>query len=446
MDDIAQGRNVIICSGRQLGKTALLAWICLWACLLNTMPIPTTKKTRIILVSNTDDQSKKIIGDIREFMILGDEHLEQLTTTERRDPQTGKVFRISNVEKWFTSQIDYGKDSHNNMNAITFKNGCQVISLPPTDKVRGFTASLVMVDEAAFIDDDVYEKAVKNVVSKTGNRILLTSTPNGRQGFFFKLFDPEEELHQHPFDRIWLPYTSLSLDDPKLVSFRDNERNLAISLGNEREFDQEHMASFNSATASFFATDDVDAATHESLDMLSRSELPCDLAVDFGGGPASNTVITISRLEGEHPNKKIRLLYQHEYPNRQDLSLIDDIVALMQRYNVQRVIFDDCPAAEPYRQVAETKGWNMHYFTNQREKLNKYMSFRTYLRRGQITMPLVDELQKQMKGLIQEETPHTTRIYHGNGLRDDRIDSFMMSTYFFTEEKPAFRVWDVDEV
>ena len=88
----------------------------------------------------------------------------------------------------------------------------------------------------------------------------------------------------------------------------------------------------------------------------------------------------------------------------------------------------------------------MHYFTNQRDKLNKYMSFRTYLRRGQITMPLVDELQKQMKGLIQEETPHTTRIYHGNGLRDDRIDSFMMSTYFFTEEKPAFRVWDVDEV
>jgi hypothetical protein len=448
LDMLANGKNVMTCSARQVGKTAAIAWYCLWACCYNTMPLETTKKTRVIIVSATEEQSKKIISDIKEFMRIGDEHIYGITGKEQVDKKTGQTTRVGAVQNWFTEQIDKGKDAHNNTAAITFKNGCQIISLPPTERARGYTASILFIDEAAFIlEEDIYESTLKNIVAKTGGRSCLTSTPNGNQGFFFKLFDPGDELPQHPYERIWLPYTSLYLDDPRLVERRDSDRATALALGNERQFEQEHMASFNSATASFFDAADVDSCVSAELDLQDKSPKPCDLAVDFGANKVSRTVITISALEWEGTSReRIRLLYQREYPANDHTSLMQDIVELMTRFPIQRIIFEDCPAAAPFTQDAQKRGWNLTLFNPSSEKAPKYFALKHWMRKNKVKIPFVGELIRQMKGLVQEEGARTTKIHHGAGLLDDRIDSFMMSTYHFTVERSSWRHWDVDEV
>jgi len=423
--------NIIACTARQIGKTAALAIFSLWACVHNTMPLATTKKTRIIVVSRSEGQSKKIIADIKEWMRIGDERVRELTK--------GKV------ENFFTNKILKGRDSTNTKGTITFTNRCEIVSVPATESSRGNTGSILLLDEAAFFDnEEIFEQTLKPIVSQTGDRICMTSTPNGHQGFFFEHFDPDNKYAIHQFKRLWVPYTSQYLDNKEYFDRKQEDRNIQAQLGNERMFDQEFMASFNASSAAFFDVEKIDAAVDEDYMFPEKFEEPCDLAVDFGK-VVSRTVITVSALRKKSGREYIQCVYQYEYPAEKDETLIDDIVILMRRFNIQRIIFEDCPQSTLHTQLAQKRGLNIHLFNPSGDKTKKYVAFRAWINQGKIKIPNLPELIREMKGMIQEETPRTTKIYHGAGLRDDRTDSFMMSTVFFTEEHRAQGFIDVDD-
>jgi hypothetical protein len=422
------GQNVIACTSRQIGKTCAIAIFALWACLYNQMPLPSTGKTRIIVVSKSAEQSMKVIKDIRDWMRVGDDRVEKLTG--------GKV------KTWFTDQIQKSQDATNTKSAITFSNRTEIISVPATESARGNTGSILFLDEGAFFEnEEIFEQSLAPIVSQTGDRICMTSTPNGHQGFFFEHFDPDNKYKVHKFKRMWVPYTSLYLDDPELVVRIDAKGDHAHAVGKERMFEQEYMANFNASSSAFFDIEKIDAATKEDYTMPTKSELPCDVGVDFGK-VVSRTVITISALRKTKDSSYVQVLYHYEYPPEQDESLVEDLKALHKRFNIQRIVFEDCPQSTLHTQNAVRDGLNIKMFNPAGEKSKKYMAFRAWLYQGRIHIPNIPELIKDMKGMIEEETPRTTKIYHGAGLRDDRVDSFMMSTYFFTEERTGLRVWD----
>jgi hypothetical protein len=61
-------------------------------------------------------------------------------------------------------------------------------ALPGTQKsIRGFSgAALLIVDEAARVDDALYY-AVKPMLAVSGGSLLMLSTPYGRRGVFFEI-------------------------------------------------------------------------------------------------------------------------------------------------------------------------------------------------------------------------------------------------------------------
>jgi hypothetical protein len=61
-------------------------------------------------------------------------------------------------------------------------------ALPGTEKtIRGFSgAALLIVDEAARVDDALYY-AVKPMLAVSGGSLLMLSTPYGRRGGFFEI-------------------------------------------------------------------------------------------------------------------------------------------------------------------------------------------------------------------------------------------------------------------
>ena len=85
-----------------------------------------------------------------------------------------------------------GKISYSaSFDGIKFSNGSRVLSLPSTaDSLRGFTAACVAVDEAAFIDklDDVLQAIGPTLSRDESAQLLLTSTPAGKNGPFYKLW------------------------------------------------------------------------------------------------------------------------------------------------------------------------------------------------------------------------------------------------------------------
>jgi len=72
---------------------------------------------------------------------------------------------------------------------VRLANGSRIVSLAGTPRsARGYSARLLIVDEAAYVDDDVWD-AVRPIVAATGGRTVVQSTPALMEGFFWELND-----------------------------------------------------------------------------------------------------------------------------------------------------------------------------------------------------------------------------------------------------------------
>ena len=417
----------VFCTPRQVGKTAMDSVYSLNVCMFNTLAHYTTHgKTRVGIISKTEDQSKKVIEDIKNLIYRGDDNVRVLTK--------GKYAHF------FSDQLDKSREASNSKTAITFSNGCKIISLPPTDKVRGYTFNLLILDEAAFFEDDNFlmEKAMPTI-RKTDGQVIITSTPNGQKGFFFDIFDPFDTQENNMFKRTWLHYTMI--EDKEELSKVEALKDLYYSTGRERQFSQEYEALFTVAASSFFDSDDVDAGIDTTLNKELEWSEPCDLGIDFGGMAMSKTVLTISTKDKEGINK---LIYWFSYPKGKEVTLIDDIEELRKRFNIQRIIPDDCPEGYPFILEMEKRGWNVKPMSFKRDKVKKYVQFRAKLRQRKIKYPKNDHLLKEMKALEEIEGVRSTQIRKPQGGSDDMIDSLIMSMYYLIEDNSKLRFFTSD--
>jgi phage FluMu gp28-like protein len=69
---------------------------------------------------------------------------------------------------------------------LRLANGSRILSLPGTAKsVRGWTAKLLILDEAAYIDPETFTAA--RALVATGGRLVVQSTPADETGVFHEL-------------------------------------------------------------------------------------------------------------------------------------------------------------------------------------------------------------------------------------------------------------------
>jgi hypothetical protein len=104
-------------------------------------------------------------------------------------------------------------------------NGSRIISLPGSAKsVRGWSATLLVIDEAAFLDPDTF-LAVRATVAATGGRVIVQSTPAAPFGHFYDLYTAAEDADTAPRDAPWVRYHVSSEDvDTISAEFLEEER------------------------------------------------------------------------------------------------------------------------------------------------------------------------------------------------------------------------------
>jgi hypothetical protein len=100
--------------------------------------------------------------------------------------------------------------------ACKLTNGSRIVSLPgEAAGIRGFSApALVVVDEAAFVPEDggLFD-AVLPMLAVSNGSLLLLSTPNGRQGFFYDVWeDPGDD-----WLRIGVPWQQCPRITPEFI-------------------------------------------------------------------------------------------------------------------------------------------------------------------------------------------------------------------------------------
>lgn len=140
--------------------------------------------------------------------------------------------------------------------SLTLENKSRIVSLPGSDgTIRGFSAvSEIIVDEAAFVPDELY-RSVRPMLAVSRGALVLMSTPNGKRGFFY------EAWQQDGWERYQVKAT-----DCARIDQADLERD-RIALG--PWFAQEYLCEFIDADKSVFESRFVEAAFTDEFEAVS---------------------------------------------------------------------------------------------------------------------------------------------------------------------------------
>lgn len=138
------------------------------------------------------------------------------------------------------------KSSHVNNLEITLINGKKILirGADNPDSLRGVSLVYLVLDECAFIKQDVWEKILRASLSDRKGRALFISTPSGRN-WFYDVF----KLGQAGDDEEWKSWHKTTADnetiDPKEI---ENAKRTLSSFA----FKQEYLSSFDTAGADVF--------------------------------------------------------------------------------------------------------------------------------------------------------------------------------------------------
>lgn len=143
----SDARIVGICSGRQAGKSRTLVILALFE-------VFRAPGRRVLVLSAGEDAAKDLLAEAS--MLVG-----------------AAALLSSAVVDDTTTQL-------------TLTNGSSIRSIPASEKqARGKSIDLLILDEAAYITDDVWRAARYTVLARPESRVVMASTPRGRRDRFF---------------------------------------------------------------------------------------------------------------------------------------------------------------------------------------------------------------------------------------------------------------------
>jgi hypothetical protein len=455
---------VLALTSRQIGKSTTLAIFSLWASFFNKKPDKRFNSTQVLIVSRSFDQAKKLLREIKRTYQDGDRFMRITYVDGDGVPIFDGKDRDGKKTGFFQSRL--AKDDSNNATSINWrtydqdKDGEFILAgsnassgircYPPTDVVLGETFTIGMVDEAGHhsIEDDWWFDSLKKTGDANQALWVFTSTPWQPSGFFYEYCDVENKNSTDYIAKLVATIDTLKQDidagnehaklqyDGVKADIKRDE-----ALGKIDSVRRGYYCEFVRGETTYFNPDSVGLMFKEELPMLETYSEPCDLGIDFGAQKTSKTTLTISRFD-EETGKVVRIWHK-VYTVGTDTNLVQDVADLMQRFNIQRIIPDECPAGAFMIEEMIQKGWNVTPMSFRTWKVKKYGAFRRMLYVGLIESYVDEDLKKEMFAMEYSQGSTQSYIQHAPGYSDDLIDGFVMSAFHFLDvgDSYEFREW-----
>ena len=157
VNDYEEYNENIALKYRQAGVTTVTAG---WA----SKKLVFAKKTepeKVLIIANKLDTSQEMANKIRSF--------------------------IGQWPSWLG--VDFSLDK-NSQKHFKLTNGCEVKAVATSkDALRGFTPTILIFDEAAFIEADTDFWAACMASLSTGGKVIVVSTPNGFDQIYYEIYD-----------------------------------------------------------------------------------------------------------------------------------------------------------------------------------------------------------------------------------------------------------------
>ncbi len=209
-----EGRRLLLNCCRQSGKSTTTATKALHKAIY-------TPKSLILLISPSLRQSKELLIKVKDG---------------------------------YNAIHDPPKLLEDNALSITLANNSRIISLPGDQgTVRGYSGvSLILMDEASQVEDDLY-KAILPMLMVSDGQLILMSTPFGKRGFFY-----EEWIGENEWQRVKIT----GADCPRMDAEKLEKQKKSMG---DMFFRQEYRCEFLDNTLQTFQSGLVEAAMDDSI-------------------------------------------------------------------------------------------------------------------------------------------------------------------------------------
>jgi hypothetical protein len=141
--------------------------------------------------------------------------------------------------------------------SLELENGSRIVTLPGTERtIRGFSGvDLLLVDEAARVDDALYY-STRPMLAVSGGALILLSTPYGRRGVFYEEWTGEAG---EAWERYEVPASAVPRIPPE---FLEAERRSMP----EWWFAQEYLCEFRETEDQLWTHEMIEGARDDSLE------------------------------------------------------------------------------------------------------------------------------------------------------------------------------------
>lgn len=291
-----------------------------------------------MIVAPTYDQSKLITRTV-ESLLLGNPHTRRRTHITR-SPYTEIRFGRSRI-----SARTADEDGRN---------------------LRGHSADRVVVDEAAFVRDEVVEEVIGPMLADRNGRLVMVSTPFGKNHFYRSFVEGQGDAGRRDNDPA-SPRRS-SLLSSRVSAFRfPSWTNPHISreyieaqraVITERQFKVEYEAEFVDDQCSVFPWADIEAAIVDAPAVSSLPSAVCIAGIDWARYSDYTAVVVLAVSDlSDQSDARYRVVAVDRF-NRLDWDTqVERVADLLCRHRVIGVAADQTSVGDPVLELLRKRLW-----------------------------------------------------------------------------------------
>jgi hypothetical protein len=365
----SEARIRCVCSGRQAGKSTAMAVIALHHAFASP-------GRSVLIVSAGEEAAKDLIAVVSMLAM---------------------------------SPLLAGSVVDDERHQITLSNGSTIRSVPASERqIRGKSVHLLILDEAAFVDESIWEAAKWTTIARPDSRVVLASTPWGRQDRFFALAYRAGLRGEPGYASFHWPSTASPIVDHELLEVWRGSTT-------DREYRREVLAEWVDAQGAYFDDDELEAALADyELTPPSEAKRRQGVAgVDWGFARDSSAVVVLSigtadELAGDWPDRTFTLPWIDEGVGVPYATFVRRVADLTRGYRLSRIASETngvgaMPTQELKRLARGRAGKIVEVATTADSKEDAFGRLKVMLSQGRLALPRHPRLLSQLSALEFEE-------------------------------------------
>lgn len=377
--------NLCLCSGRQVGKSVIIAH--------KASKTASASKKRIIIISITEDQAELML---QKCLLYLTEHHKNLICKGSKRPTMHKI-HLTNGSLIQTKAL--GAKGWGAM---------------------GDTFDILVPDEAAYLPEAVWA-SITPMLLTTGGVLWLLSTPNAQEGYFYNAYTNPD-----------YGFTTFHVNSEEVAEGRpEPQRSIMLAyLKREKarmspmEYAQQYLAQFQEELGQLFP--DSLIAQCQTLDRPSLS--PLGLGKSFFLG------VDVARMGGDETTFEILEVKDGKYYHRENYvtkytlttETIAKIIEFDRIYNFKNIYIDDgglgvavfdqllsTPQTKSKVVAINNASRSLDRDESRKRKLLKedlYLNFLAMLEKGEIQLLKDTEIFTSLKSIMLEHDPANSNI------------------------------------